>query len=58
MQLANPNTNTTIKLNLCHNIISNKMLDIKFDLGQKIYNVKESIEKRYGTKPDSCELVL
>lgn len=50
--------NTTVKLNLIHNISSNKMLDIRFDLGQTIYDIKISIEKRYGTSPNACELVL
>ena len=48
----------TIKLNLIHNISSNKMLDIRFDVCQTIYEIKISIEKRYGTSPDACELIL
>jgi tubulin-specific chaperone B len=48
----------TIKLNLTHNISEYKMLEIRFDLEQTILSVKESIEKRYGTSPDQCELVL
>jgi len=51
-------SSNTIKLNLIHNISSNKMLDIRFDVCQTIYEIKISIEKRYGTSPDACELIL
>lgn len=50
--------NTTVKLNLIHNISSNKMCDIRFDLTSTISQVKQSIEKRYGTNSDTMELVL
>ena len=32
--------NTTVKLNLLHNISSNKMLEVRFDLSQTIYKIK------------------
>ena len=32
--------NTTVKLNLLHNISSSKMLEVRFDLGQTIYDIK------------------
>ena len=32
--------NTTVKVNLLHNISSSKMLAVRFELGQTIYDIK------------------
>ena len=32
--------NTTVKLNLLHNISSSKSLEVRFDLSQTIYDIK------------------
>lgn len=49
---------TTIKLNLTHNISSNKMIMVRFDIMQSIASVKEQIEKRYGSDAGYVNLVL
>lgn len=58
MESLQAQPNTGIKLGLCHNISDLKMPEIRFDLDQTIASVKNSIEKRYGTKPETMELVL
>ncbi|KRX04779.1 CAP Gly-rich domain [Pseudocohnilembus persalinus] len=50
--------NTTVKLNLSHNISEMKMPEIRFDLESTIATVKQSIERRYGTNAEKMELVL
>ncbi|CAD8098468.1 unnamed protein product [Paramecium primaurelia] len=49
---------STVKLTLTHNISTNKMIDIRFDLMQTIGSIKESIEKRYGSDPKFMQLQL
>lgn len=50
--------NTTVKLNIEHNISSNRMIDVRFDLNQTILAVKENIESRYGSLVSYMKLQL
>jgi len=50
--------NTTVKLNLSHNLTKIRMLEIRFDLLQSVLSLKENIAKRYGTSVENMELSL
>ena len=50
--------NTTIKLNIEHNISSSKVLEARFDLNQSILAVKENVEARYGSLVPYMKLQL
>ncbi|EGR32395.1 tubulin folding cofactor b, putative [Ichthyophthirius multifiliis] len=53
-----PGQGQSIKLNLSHNISENKMLEVRFELNSTISQVKQQIEKRYGTSSQMMQLVL
>jgi hypothetical protein len=55
--LAGP-YDTTVKLNMTHNLSSAVMMEIRFDLSQTVGSVKLQVQKRYGSDASSVQLLL
>lgn len=50
--------NTTIKINLEHNLSSLKIPELKVDPQMTVLALKESVERRYGSEPNYIKLIL
>lgn len=55
---AMPGQSPFVTVHLTHNLTVSRIPEIRFDLDMKIGQVKEQIEKRYGTSVEHMELIL
>ncbi|EAR84463.1 tubulin folding cofactor B (macronuclear) [Tetrahymena thermophila SB210] len=55
---ALPGQTPSVILHLTHNLTINRIPEIRFDLSITIKQLKEQIEKRYGSSSDQMELIL
>lgn len=49
---------TTVKLNMTHNVSSVKMAELRFDVNMTVFQVKLQVEKKYGSDASQVALLL
>lgn len=49
---------TTVKVDMTHNISSLQMAEVRLDITMTVFQVKSQVEKRYGSDANFINLIL